>query len=181
MNPSLHYTAVSGINRTQLPSKMYFFPPLVCDAKGKPKEALTPIKDPQLGIVDWVSPSAKSRKMRRELEDYFRSSGNQVVSFQDVLAEETPHSILIVSSFYSAPLAVETPKAGQADRYVLSKVKASTFGVDLDPAKSRNIASIDGVTFFDSTRKPAEIEGKSLTAAIRWLGENVNGVISLDP
>ena len=160
---------------------MYFFPPLLCDAKGKPKEVLTPVQDPALGIVDWVSPSAKSKKVRRQLEDYFRSCGNQVVSFQDVLAAETPHSILIVSSFYSAPLAVESPKPGQADQYVLSMVKANTFGVDLDPAKSRKIASIDGVTFVDSTRRPADIEGKSLEAAIRWLGDNVNGVTSLEP
>jgi hypothetical protein len=181
IHPSLQYTAASRLSRAQLPTKMFFFPPLVCDAKGKPKESLTPVQDPQRGIVDWVSPSAKSKKVRRKLEDYFRSCGNQVVSFEDVLAAETPHSILIVSSFYSAPLAVEAPKPGQADQYVLCMVKASTFGVDLDPANSRSIASIDGITFFDSTRKPSDIEGRSLESAIRWLGDNVNGVTSLDP
>ena len=181
IKPSLHYTAVSRLSRAQLPSKMYFFPPLLCDAKGKPKEVLTPVNDPALGIVDWVTPSAKSKKVRRQLEDYFRSCGNQVVSFQDVLASDTPHSILIVSSFYSAPLAVESPKPGQADQYVLSMVKANTFGVDLDPAKSRNIASIDGATFVDSAHRPADIEGRSLESAIRWLGDNVNGVTSLEP
>lgn len=181
IKPSLQYSAASGLTRAQLPTKIYFFPPLVCDAKGKPKESLVPVEEPQRGIVDWVSPSAKSRKVRRQLEDYFRSRGNEVVAFQDVLAAETPHSILIVSSFYSAPLAVESPKPGQADKYVLCKVKASTFGVDLDPANSRSIASIEGITFFDSARKPSNIEGRSLEAAIRWLGDNVNGVTSLDP
>ena len=178
---SLHYTAVSGINRANLPSRVYLFPPLLCDAKGKPRESLTPVEDPKRGIVDWVAPTATSRKVRRQLENYFRSRGNQVVSFQDVLAAETPHSILIVSSFYSVPQAVDAPKPGQADKYVLSMVKASTFGVDLDPANSRALASIDGVTFFDSARKPADIEGRSLDSAMRWLGDNVSGVTSLDP
>lgn len=178
---SLQYTATSRIKRTSLPSRLYLFPPLLCDVKGKPKESLAPVEEPGLGIVDWVAPSAKSKKLRRQLENHFRASGNQVVSFQDVLAAETPHSILIVSSFYSAPLAVDSPKPGQADKYVLSMVKASTFGVDLDPAKSRQLASIDGVTFFDSNRKPADIEGRSLGAVIRWLGDNVTGVTSLDP
>lgn len=178
---SLHYTAASAVKRTSLPSRLYLFPPLLCDAKGKPEQSLTPVEDPQLGIVDWVSPSAKSKRVRKQLEEYFRSFGNQVVSFQDVLAEKTPHSILIVSSFYSEPLSVEPPKPGQADKYVLTMVKASTFGVDLDPAKSRSLASIDGVTFFDSAHLPADIEGRSLGAGIRWLGDNVSGATSLDP
>ncbi len=178
---SLNYTAVSRIKRERLPSRVYLFPPLRCDAQGKPRESLSPVEDPKLGIVDWAAPSATSKRVRRQLEDYFRSFGNQVVTFQDVLAAETPHSILIVSSFYSAPLSVDSPKPGQADKYVLSMVKASSFGVDLDPAKSRQLASIDGVTIFDSTRKPADIEGRSLGAVIRWLGDNVTGVTSLAP
>lgn len=178
---SLHYTAVSSVKLSSIPTKVYLFPPLRCDAKGKPKESLTPIEDPKRGIVDWVSPSAKSKRVRRKLEGYFRSRGNQVVSFQDVLAADSPHSILIISSFYSAPLSVDPPKPGQADKYVLSMVKASTFGVDLDPAKSRSLASIDGVTFYDSARKPADIEGRSLQSGISWLGSNVKGVTSLDP
>lgn len=178
---SMRYSAASQIKRTSLPTKLYFFPPLLCDAKGNPKESLTPVEDPERGIVDWVSPSEKSRQLRRQMEDYFRSCGDQVVSFQDVLAAETPHTILIVSSFYSAPQTVETPKPGQADEYVLSMMKANTFGVDLDPAKSRNIASVDGVTFFDSTRKLAGIELKSFDAAIRSLGDNVSAVASLEP
>jgi hypothetical protein len=178
---SMRYSSASQINRTSLPTTVYFFPPLLCDAKGKPKESLTPVEDPASGIVDWASPSAKSRQLRRQLEDYFRARGNQVVSFQDVLAAKTPHSILIVSTFYSAPQAVDSQKPGEPDEYVLSMVKANTFGLDLDPGKSRRVASIDGVTFFDSTRKPADIEAKSFDAAIRTLGENVSGVASLEP
>lgn len=181
LKTNLHYTAVSAVKRTSIPTQLYLFPPLLCDAKGNPKESLTPIQDPQRGIVDWVTPSAKSKKVRRQLEDYFRSRGNRVVSFQDVLAAEEPHSILIVSSFYSAPLDVKDRQPGQADKYVLTMVKANTFGVDLDPAKSRALASIDGVTFYDSTRPPADLESKSLQTGVSWLGENVNGVTPLDP
>lgn len=178
---SMRYSAASRLNRTSLPTMLYFFPPLLCDAKGKPKESLTPVEDPERGIVDWVSPSATSRQLRRQMEDYFRSRGNQVVSFQDVLAADTPHSILIVSSFYSAPQAIDSPKPGQPDKYLLSMVKASTFDVDLDPGKSRNIASIDGLSFYDSSRKPSGIESRSFEAAICSLGENISGVASLEP
>mgnify|MGYP000536633986 CR=1 FL=1 len=178
---SMRYSAASQVKRTSLPTMLYFFPPLLCDAKGNPRESLTPVEDPEKGIIEWASPSAKSRELRRQMEDYFRARGNQVVSFQDVLAADTPHSILVVSSFYSAPQAVDSPKAGQPDEFVLSMVKASTFGVDLDPGKSRNLANIDGVSFFDSSRKPSDIELKSFEAAICALGDNISGVASLEP
>ncbi len=176
----LHYTAVSAVKRTAIPTTVYLFPPLLCDAKGKPKESLSPVEDPALGITDWVAPSAKSKTLRRQLENQFRSRGNRVVTFQDVLTSDDPHSILIVSSFYSVPQTVASPKPGQADRSILTMVKTKTFGVDLDPANSRNIANIDGITFYDSTRNPADIEARSLEAGLSWLGENVSGVTPLD-
>lgn len=92
---SLNYTATSVLDRSQLPTQLYFFPPLLCDAKGKPKEQLTPIQDPSVGIIDWVSPSAKSRRLRGQLQTYARSRGYQVISFQDILAAQNPYSILI--------------------------------------------------------------------------------------
>ncbi len=177
----MQYSAAARTDGSGMPGMVYFFPPLLCDASGQPRETLAPVEDPERGIVDWVTPSAKSHKLRRQLEDYFRSRGDRVVSFEDVLAAEKPHSILIVSTFYSAPVGVENPKPGQADEYVLSKMKASTFDVDLDPAKSRDVARIEGVTFFDSNRKPADIEVRSFDAAIRSLGENVSAVASLEP
>ena len=178
---SMQYSAAARTDGSGMPGMVYFFPPLLCDANGKPRESLTPVEDPERGIIDWVTPSAKSRKLRQKLEDYFRARGDQVVSFQEVLAAERPHSILIVSSFYSAPVDVKNPQPGQADEFVLSKVKASTFDVDLDPGKSRDVARIEGVTFFDSSHKPADIEVRSFDAAIRSLGENVSAVASLEP
>ncbi len=178
---SCHYTATCPLTKSVLPSKLYFFPPLLCDAKGKPKESLKPVQEVDGGITDWVTPNQKSKAIRDQLETYFTSIGYQVVTFKDVLAAREPHEILIVSSFYSAPLPVVPAVAGKLDQYVLSMIKAKTFDLDLDPRKSKDIASIDGLSFFSSTQKPNDIESKSFGITIRWLGDNVSGIMNLEP
>jgi hypothetical protein len=60
-------------------------------------------------------------------------------------------------------------------------IKASTFGLDLDPAKSRNLARVDGVSYFQADRKVDSLESKSLEVLMNWLGDNVVGIAYLDP
>jgi hypothetical protein len=178
--PYCRYTAVSAVDKSKLPQKIYFFPPLLCDAKGNPKQALQPVQAADGSLKGWSSPSPISAQVEKRLQARAREAGYQPVSFAEVLATTEAHSILIVSSFYSESFPVEAPKAGQPDRFILSMMKASTFDLSLDPSKSRNIGKSDGLSFFSAGSPLEKLEAKSLSSLVETLGDNVEGYINLN-
>jgi hypothetical protein len=176
--PLCRYTSVSQVKRSNLPTNVYVFPTLLSDAKGHPKEALTPLQNSKGGISDWSAPSAKSRLLRARIEQNLRTAGYRVVPFQDVLHMSRPHSILMVSSYYSAPVAL-TP--GKPEQCVLAMIKANTCDLDLAPGKNRVLANVDGASFFNSEQKVGEVELQIFSVLTSWLGENVRGMVYLKP
>lgn len=178
--PNCRYTAVSRVKRASLPAKVYFFPPLLADAKGNPKQPLSPILNRQGELADWASPSEKSKLIQDRLKKHAVRAGFEVVPFQDVMTARRPHSVLIISSFYTEPKAIVAATPRQPDQSQFSMIKASTFGLDLDPAKSRNLARVDGVSFFHADRQVEALESKSLEVLMSWLGDNVAGMAYLD-
>jgi hypothetical protein len=173
------YTAVCRTPRSALPYQIYFFPPLLSDNKGRPKQAMKPKMDASGGIAGWQTPSEKSRRFLNYLTKQAEKSGYQVVTFKDVLAMKEPYTILIVSSFYTEPQATENPKPGQPDRFFLCKLKGSTFDLNLNPATSKNIANVDGATVFYQHQDLQLIEQKSLESSASWLGDDVSGFLSI--
>lgn len=178
-SPLCRYTATSRVTRSALPTKIYVFPALLSDTKGNPREKLTPAMDPSGGITDWSAPSAKSKLIRSQIERRLKGLGYQVVPFQEVLAMQSPHSILMVSSFYSAPVPVDNPKKGQPDQCILTMIKASTFGMDLNPKNGRNLSNVDGATLFHSDQNVSQLEQQSFSELIGWLGDSVSGMVWL--
>ena len=178
-SPLCRYTATSHVTRSALPTKIYVFPTLLSDTKGNPKEKLTPALDANGGISDWSAPSAKSKLIRGQIERRLQGLGYQVVPFQEVLAMQSPHSILMVSSFYTAPVPVDTPKKGQPDQCVLTMIKASTFGLDLNPKNGMNLSNIDGATLFYSGQNVSQLELRSFSELASWLGDSVSGIVWL--
>jgi hypothetical protein len=179
--PNCHYTAVSRVKRASLPAKVYFFPPLLADTKGNPTQPLKPILSSKGELADWANPSDQSRLIQDRLKKQAVKAGFEVVPFQEVMTARRPHSILIISSFYTEPKAVVAARPSQPDQSQFSMIKASTFGLDLDPAKSRNLARVDGVSYFQADRKVEALESKSLEVLMNWLGDNVVGIAYLDP
>lgn len=173
------YTAECRSPRSALPYQVYFFPPLLSDNKGRPKQAMKPMMDASGGIAGWQNPSEKSRRFLAYLTKQAAKSGYQVVTFRDVLAMKEPYSILIVSSFYTEPQATENFKPGQPDRFFLCKLKGSTFDLNLNPATSKNIANVDGATVFYEHQDLQLIEQKSLESSASWLGDDVSGFLSI--
>lgn len=173
------YTAVCRTPRSDLPYQVYFFPPLLSDEKGRPKQAMKPMMDAGGGIAGWQTSSEKSRRFLNYLTKQAARSGYQVVTFKDVLAMKEPYSILIVSSFYTEPRATENPKPGQPDRFFLCKLKGSTFDLNLNPATSKNISNVDGATVFYQHQDLQLIEQKSLESSASWLGDDVSGFLSI--
>jgi hypothetical protein len=157
------------VARSALPTKIYVFPTLLSDTKGKPKENLSPALDPSGAITDWSAPSAKSKLIRGQIERRLKGLGYQVVPFRDVLAMQSPHSILMVSSFYTAPVPVDNPKKGQPDQCILTMIKASTFGMDLNPKNGRSLSNVDGATCFTPGKTSASWSSKAFRSlAAGW-------------
>ncbi len=175
------YTALCRTPRSALPYQIYFFPPLLSDNKGRPKQSMKPMVDSSGGITGWQTPSEKSQRFLGHLTRQATKSGYQVVTFKDVLAIKDPHSILIVSSFYSEPQQMKNTKPGPPDQFFLCKLKGSTFDLNLNPATSRNIANVDGATVFYKHQDIHSIEQKSLEASASWLGDDVSGLVSIMP
>lgn len=178
-SPLCRYTATSRVARSALPTKIYVFPTLLSDTKGKPKENLSPALDPSGAITDWSAPSAKSKLIRGQIERRLKGLGYQVVPFRDVLAMQSPHSILMVSSFYTAPVPVDNPKKGQPDQCILTMIKASTFGMDLNPKNGRSLSNVDGATLFHSGQNVSQLEQQSFSELGGWLGDSVSGMVWL--
>ena len=178
-SPFCRYTATSRVSRSVLPTKIYVFPTLLSDTKGNPKEKLSPALDPSGGIIDWFAPSAKSKLIRDQIERRLSGLGYQVVPFQDVLAMQSPHSILMVSSFYTAPVPVDNPKKGQPDQCILTMIKANTFALDLNPTNGKNLSNVDGATLFYSGQNVTQLEKESFSELINWLGDSVSGIVWL--
>jgi hypothetical protein len=177
--PSCHYTSVSRVKRASLPAKVYFFPPLLADANGNPKQQLRPILNRKGELAGWTNPSMKSILIEDRLKKNAKLRGYDVVPFGEVMTAQRPHSILIISSFYTEPNSLIATTPRHPDQGQFTMIKASTFGLDLDPAHSRNLARIDGVTYFHASRRMEEIESKSLNVLMSWLGENVAGMVYL--
>ena len=178
-SPLCRYTASRQTTRSVLPTKIYVFPTLLSDMKGSPKEKLLPTLNASGGIVDWFAPSAKSKFIRGQIERHLSGLGYQVVPFQDVLAMQSPHSILMVSSFYTAPVPIDKPKKGQPDQCILTMIKASTFDLDLNPKTGKNLANVDGATLFYSGQNVSQLEKDSFSELINWLGDSVSGMVWL--
>lgn len=178
-SPLCRYTAASRVTRSALPTKIYVFPTLLSDTKGNPKEKLTPSMNSSGGISDWSAPSAKSKLIRAQIERRLKDRGYQVVPFQEVLAMQVPHSILMVSSFYTAPVPIDNPKKGQPDQCILTMIKASTFGLDLNPKNGKNLSNVDGATLFYSGQNVSQLEYESFSQLIGWLGDSVSGMVCL--
>lgn len=148
---------------------------------GKPKEKLTALHDQTGKIIDWSASSSKSKLIRGRIERNLQTLGYQIVSFQDVLSMPAPHSILMVSSFYTEAQQVDQPSKGKPDKCILTMIKANTFDLDLDPGKSKNLANMDGATSFYSDQKASDLEAESFSILINWMGDEVSGMCYLKP
>lgn len=174
------YTSLSAVERTAIPWYVYLFPPLPADAKGKPLQSMQPVTDGTGRVVDWRCPTESSRRIRATLERMLKEKGYTVVDFAGVTRMEVPHSILMISSFYTKPAPVESKDGKGPDRSLLTMVRAKTFDVDLDPAKGREVARVDGVTFYPSAVPVRDLETKSLAILLGLLGDTVSGYLAID-
>jgi hypothetical protein len=173
------YQASSSQDLAEMSGKVFVFPPLLADAKGKPLESLSPVHDAEGGIKDWACSSERSRRIRKSVETALMEKGFQVVDFSEVIQMEKPHSVVILSLFYTKPVSIEPKKKDAADRCIMTMIRAKSFDVDLDMQKARAVSDVDGATYFLDSYQPQDLEERSLRSLIEWMGDDVSGVTNL--
>lgn len=174
------YSAVSRDSASKPAQAVFVFPPLRCNAKGKPIETLKPSMKPNGEIEDWLCPSPVSALLQRQIAEVMKAKGYQVAKFADVLNMKEPHSILMISALYSMPSPVKPKAPKDPDTVVLTMIKVKTFDLDLNPGTSLGVSDIDGMTMFHQSKDHRQVLGESFGVLLGWLGDNVSGIQYLD-
>lgn len=173
------YTAVGGMANNKTPSQVYLFPPLRSDAKGNPLEPLKPVLGPNGEIINWQASSSSSAALLKSMSQHLRQIGFEVVDFNTVVQAKTPYSILIVSGFYSSEAMIKDAAEGSFDRSQTVMIKASVFGLDLDPKHKIDLLKVDGLMNYAASNPPARPVERAFEETIRWFGDNVHGSVLL--
>lgn len=174
------YSAVAGLANNKTPSKVYLFPPLRSDAKGNPVEPLKPVLGPEGEIIDWQASSGSSAALLRLMSQRLRALGFEVVDFKTVVNAKTPHSILIVSGFYSSEAVIKDAAEGAYDRSQTVMLKASVFDLNLDPKTKIDLLKVDGLMNYAAAKPPARPVERAFEETMRWFGDNVQGSVLLN-
>lgn len=174
------YTAVAGMADNKTPSQVYLFPPLRSDAKGNPVEPLKPVLNAQGEITEWQASSGSSAALKRTMSRHLREIGFEVVDFKTVVEAKTPYSILIVSGFYSSEAVIKDAAEGSYDRSQTVMIKASVFGLNLDPKHKIDLLKVDGLMNYAAGNPPARPVERAFEETMRWFGDNVQGSVLLN-
>ena len=164
----------------RIPVKFYVFPPLKSNSKGVPIEKLIPVTDAQGSTSEWNAASGKSNRLRDSLKEQLRASGYEVISFGELLRVNQPYSVLVISSFYSKPEAVENNGQPNETRASLVMLKGSIFDIDLNPSKKKNSVKVDGLIRFPAATALPDPVGSGMMEAFRKIGENESGYMYLN-
>lgn len=175
------YSASSPAPVSDLPSVVFVFPPLLADSEGKPVEALKPLFDDTGDIVDWQCSSQKAIKLRNIIQRELVRSGFRIADYQEVSTMKNPHSILMLSFFYTKPLTAKDADEDGSEKCILTMVRAKTFDTDLNPATGRVVSTLDGVTFIESVDTQGELVEKTFRILLGHMGDNVSGYANLMP
>ena len=153
----------------KMPNQVYLFPPLLCDAEGKPEQSyLQAVRED--GTVDWLPPDEKSREWWGLLRSLFAEKGFEIVPYSAVLQSHRPHSILVVSAYYSRPYRIGGD--GQAAYSLFTRLAGDTYPVDLDPKLRRSAFNQIATGFFLARSKADAVPPLAYRSAISAIGYN---------
>lgn len=174
------YESETTVARSRSLGTVYVFPPLLADVEGNPLEKLEPVMSGSGGIQEWSCHSAKSKKIQNSVKNSLRASGYRVVDFSEALSMREPHSVLMMSLFYTKPIALAEKKdVAETDMSVLTMVKTKTFGLDFNPASSQSYSNINAITYYSSESNTTDIEERTFQAILNRMGDQISGMLVL--
>ena len=129
----------------KIPKRVYIFPPLRCDAEGRPEQSYTQGISED-GSIDWLPPDEKSREWLELLGSHFKSRGYEVVPYSEVLQSVEAYSVLVVSAYYSRPYPIGGDGGGAYSLF--TRLAGDTYPLDLDPSLKRTAFNQIATGFF---------------------------------
>lgn len=184
-NPSkirgvFQYSALSGLASNKIPTRIYLFPPLRSDAKGKPVESLKPMQDADGQITGWRPSGGSADALLRTMSKRLTQMGYEVVDFQTVVNATQPYSILMVSGFYTPAVTIKDAEEGGLDRSQTVMIKASVFDLNLAPNTKIDLLKVDGLMNYASANPPDRPLERAFEETMRWFGDNVEGSVLME-
>lgn len=161
-----HGTFVEGVSA--VPKSAYVFPPLRLNANSQPIDTLTPRQEAP-GELSWISSAPKAMEVKSVIEKKLRSRGFKILTFQQMTENEVGHSVMVFNPYYIEARQVDAKAGGGWS--VFTRITASTFPVDLDPAKQRQIMNQEAVTLFVDESQGASVVKASLAYLLDYIGK----------
>ncbi len=156
-----------------IPKPAYIFPAIRLSESGQPIDQLIPKTD-KAGRLSWSSPAPLSHELKSTVESKLKQKGFRIVTFQNLLEMESPHSISVFNIYYSetrTSISKEDPSS--EPRWTnFSKITASTFPMDLSPNGKKDLMQQEIVTLFEREELGKSVAKESLTYLLDHIGEN---------
>ena len=169
---SYRMIAVQGSGVSRMYYYSYLFPPIQMSKNGIPVEKMTPVMGENGVIEKWNAGSVRSSALSHSVGKSFRHNGHNLISFPELLARDQPYSVLVVSTFYTAPLPLKKASGGGPNRMITIKIKGALFGLDMNPDKSLPVGNVLCTGFYSAEEDDVKLViDKLLAEAVRYLGE----------
>ena len=141
----LRLASNTATESAKIPKRVYIFPPLRCDAEGRPEQSYTQgVRED--GSIDWLPPDEKSREWLALLGSLFASRGYEIVPYSAVLQSAEAHSVLVVSAYYSRPYRIGGDDG--AAYSLFTRLAGDTYPLDLDSSLKRTVFNQIATGFF---------------------------------
>lgn len=157
----------------QIPKRVYVFPALRLNAEGQEIDQLAyrTLEDNTLG---WYSPAPLGLELKLIVEKKMGSLGFVPVSFGDLTASTEDHSILVLNPYYAeASASRDNPSADVEESWTtFSRITATTFPKDLNPAGKRGLMNQELVSLFNGKEKGRDVIKYSHAYLLDHIGQN---------
>jgi hypothetical protein len=165
--------ATYASDSSSVPTNVYVFPALRLNGNGQPIDVLSHRMDDS-GALQWFSPAPRAGEIQSVIEKKLTTKGFRVISFQDLLNFPKSHSVLVFNPYFTEARWSD----GNADKGVpegwstFTRVTASTYPMDLNPAEKRDIIQQELVSLFKEQSNAPDVVKRSLVYSIDHIGQN---------
>lgn len=168
------YSSSASVRPSEIPQKVFVFPPLLADKSGKPKQSMHPQTNDKGGILHWKPPSLVSAKLHKRIQKSLSLQGYEVVDYAEVMQMAEPYSIMMLSFFYTdSYMAKQSDKTQK--KLILTMIRGKLFDLDLNPVTSIDVLRSDGVAYCDIGVHDDVVREESIVSLVRKLGDDVAG------
>jgi hypothetical protein len=164
--------AIYASDSELVPKEAYVFPALRLGANGQPIDALAHRMDAD-GALRWFSPAPRAGEIQVVIEQKLSTKGFKIISFQSLMNSQKGHSVLVFNPYFidARWSDGDTLKAIPEGWSTFTRLTASTYPMDLNPAEKRDIIQQELVSLYREKSNSQDVIKRSLTYLIDHIGQ----------